>query len=78
MKFIASALMGALFSYANSLELSTKLTTEQVNPTFCDGPILMQPTAWDPLSYHGTYVNNGEHKHLHAFWEYPQSAMMPN
>ena len=54
MKFIASALMGALFSYANSLELAAKLTLEQVNPVFGDGPILMQPNAKDPLSYHGT------------------------
>jgi hypothetical protein len=54
MKFIASALMGALFSHANSLELAAKLSTEQVNPIFGDGPILMQPNAWDPLSYHGT------------------------
>ena len=55
MKFFASVLMGALFSHANSLELASELTTEQVNPTFGDGPILMQPSAWDPLSYHGTY-----------------------
>lgn len=55
MKFFASVLMGALFSHANSLELASELTTEQVNWTFGDGPILMQPSAWDPLSYHGTY-----------------------
>jgi hypothetical protein len=54
MKFIASALMGALFSHANSLELAAKLTTEQVNPIFGDGPILMPPTTRDTRSYHGT------------------------
>ena len=54
MKFFASVLMGALFSHANSLELASELTTEQVNPTFGDGPILMQPTTRDTRSYHGT------------------------
>ena len=54
MKFIASVLMSALFSHANSLELATNLNTDKVIPIFGDGPILMQPNAWDPLSYHGT------------------------
>jgi hypothetical protein len=37
MKFIASFLMAALFSHANSSEL----TAEKVNPVFGTGPILM-------------------------------------
>jgi hypothetical protein len=37
MKFIASFLMAALFSHANSSEL----IAEQVNPVFGTGPILM-------------------------------------
>ena len=77
MKFIASALMGALFSHSNSLELATKLTTQQA---IGDGPILMQPTAWDPLSYHGIdklYSWRQPDWNLHSFWVYPRNQNLP-
>jgi hypothetical protein len=67
MKFIASFLMAAFFSHANSSEL----TAEQVNPVFGTGPILMKPTAQDPLSYHGTFDTTDGHAPHHWFWEYP-------
>ena len=74
MKFIASFLMAALFSHANS----TELIAEQVNQAFGTGPILMQPTAQDPLSYHGTFDNTDGHTQLHQFWEYPATSYLPN
>ena len=74
MKFIASFLMAALFSHANS----TELIAEQVNQAFGTGPILMQPTAQDPLNYHGTFDNTDGHSQLHQFWEYPATSYLPN
>ncbi len=70
MKFIASFLMAALFSHANS----TELIADEVNLAFGTAPILMQPTAVDPLSYHGTFDNTDGHTKLHSFWEYPASV----
>ena len=74
MKFIASFLMAALFSHANS----TELIAEQVNQAFGTGPILMQPTAQDPLSYHGTFDTTDGHRADHWFWEYPATSYLPN
>ena len=74
MRFIASFLMAALFSHANS----TELKAEQVNQAFGTGPILMQPTAQDPLSYHGTFDNTDGHSQLHQFWQYPATSYLPN
>ena len=74
MKFIASFLMAALFSQANS----TELDEEQVIQAFGTGPILMKPTPQDPLSYHGTFDNTDGHTQLHQFWEYPATSYLPN
>ena len=70
MKFIASFLMAALFSHANS----TELIAEQVNQAFGTAPILIQPTAKDPLSYHGTFDSTDGHNTLHSFWVYPPGS----
>ena len=74
MKFIASFLMAALFSHANS----TELDAEQVIQAFGTGPILMKPTPQDPLNYHGTFDNTDGHSQLHQFWEYPATSYLPN
>ena len=75
MKFIAyasSLLMAALISPANSLEL----TAQQVaNPVWGTAPVSQQPTASDPLSYHGTGASESWAA-PHTFFEYPNSSAL--
>lgn len=67
MKFFAFTsliLMAAFLSPAKASELTTE---QESNPAFGEGPILMKPTAADPLSYHGTILKT-EWAQVHSFW----------
>jgi hypothetical protein len=67
--FTSSMLIAALLSPAKALELTAELTTAQeINPAFGEGPILMKPTASDPLSYHGTDKIYQHSNQVHSFW----------
>jgi hypothetical protein len=68
-KFTSSILMAAFLSSAKALEITAELTTAQeINPAFGEGPILMKPTASDPLSYHGTDKIYQWSNQVHSFW----------
>ena len=73
--FSSSLFMVALISDANSLQITAQ---QQVNEAFGTAPILTQPTAKDPLSYHGTFDSTDGHNTLHSFWVYPPGSPQPN
>ena len=71
--FTSLILMATFLSPAKASELTTE---QENNPAFGEGPILMKPTAADPLSYHGTLVSYEWGAELHSFWLYPAGSSL--